>query len=369
VKRRDLFRLPVKRLTSSVKGGSHVGPRSAPGSAPGTLPGPSAAPPPAMYVMAYSDTEMTEFPLEDLTQLPLLRGRWRVIWLNVDGVTHGPTLKRVGEILSLHRLALEDATEMGQARTHVFDDHMLFIAKMPRRCPELDVEQVAIFTGGDFVVSFQQHPGDSLDPVRERIRRSVGRIRRAGPDYLSYALLDAMVDNCFPVVEHYMEAMDELEEELLSSPGRHLMPRLHALRRDLLTLRRAMYPMSEAVRKLVREPPERLISPDTIIYLRDVQDHAVQVVDLVETCRELGTSLAELYAAFIGNRANDIMKVLTVFAALFIPLGFITSLYGMNVDLPPAWLRDLRVAGVGMAAITVGLLLFFWNRGWMGSSR
>jgi len=364
MRRRDLLAFPLARREEAAR---PAAPRHAPGASPGTLPEHRDAAPPAVYVIAYGPHEVTEFAVEDLEQLRTLRGRWPVLWVNVDGVRHAPTLQRIAEIFDLHRLALEDiADTTKQPLVEVFEDQLLVVAKMIRLIPELDLEQVSIFTRADCVITFQERPGDPLEPVRQRIRRGVGRIRRAGTDYLAYALLDAIVDHCFPVVERYMERLDQLEDDLIASPGRSLMLRLHRVRRELAALRRALYPLGEALRALVREPPEKLVAPETVVYLRDVRDHTLQVVDLVESSRELTASLTDLYLSSVGQRTNDIMKVLTVFAALFIPLGFIASVYGMNLDVAPWWLRSLEVAEGTMALITVLLLALFWFRGWMG---
>jgi magnesium transporter len=316
--------------------------------------------------MAYGPYEITEFDADDVEALGRLRGRYPVLWVNVEGVRHAQTVARIGEAFRLHRLAVEDVGQIGQqTKSEVFDDHLFLVARMVRLCPGLDLEQVSIFVGTDFVVSFQERPGDPLDPVRARIRGARGRIRGAGPDYLAYAILDAVVDHCFPVVEAYAERLDLLEDEILAHPDRRAMNQLHAVRRDLVALRRAMWPLRDALGALVREPPAGLVEPGTVVYLRDVQDHTVQILDLVEGCRDLGASLTDLYLSNVGNRTNEIMKVLTVFAAIFIPLGFITGLYGMNVADSPAWLRSLSVAEAAMAAVTLGLLAFFWRRGYL----
>jgi magnesium transporter len=363
VKRRDLLRLPLSGAAPSSL-------RPEPGSEPGSLRETPGAPPPPVRVMAYGPHEMTEFPVDDLEQLRLLRGRWPVLWVNVDGVAHAPTLEAIADIFRLHGLAIEDVTEIGrQSTAEVFDDHLLLGAKMVRLTPELDVEQVSLVIGPDFVISFQERPGDSLEPVRARIRRGSGRIRRAGPDYLGYALLDAMVDHCIPVVEHYMDRLTALEDELLRKPGSAVMARLHQLRRDLLVLRRAVYPLRDSLRWLVREPPEGLVAPETVVYLRDVQDATGMVAEMVESCRELSASLTDLYLSNAAARTNETMKLLTLFAALFIPLGFVLGLFGMNVDDPPAWLRSLPVAlglMVGIAALLLGV---FWHRGWLEGPR
>lgn len=321
-------------------------------------------------MIGYGPHEITEFQVEDLEQLARLRGRYPVLWVNVDGVRHAPTVQRIGDIFCLHRLALEDVGHIGQqTKSELFEDHIFLVARMARLLPGLDLEQVSLFVGSDYVVSFQERPGDPLEPVRARLRGSRGRIRAAGPDYLAYAILDAIVDHCFPVVEAYAERLDLLEDEILGRPHREAMNQLHGVRRDLVALRRAMWPLRDALASLVREPPAALVDPGTVVYLRDVQDHLVQILDLVEGCRELGSSLTDLYLSSVGNRTNEIMKVLTIFAALFIPLGFITGLYGMNVAAAPFWLRSLGVAEAAMGAVTLGLLAFFWRRGWLGGGQ
>ena len=352
--RRDLLNLPP-------------GPGTPPGSSPGTLPSDADAEAPTVTAMAYGPLELTEFVVEDLEQLGRLRGRYPVLWINVAGVRHAPTVRRIGELFALHPLALEDVGHIGQqTKSELFDDHLFIVARMVRLCPELDLEQVSLFVGRDFLISFQERAGDPLDPVRARLRGSRGRIRAAGPDYLAYAILDAVVDHCFPVVEAYADRLDALEDEILGAPGRAAMNRLHGVRRDLVALRRAIWPLRDALGSLVREPPAEIVAPGTVVYLRDVQDHLVQILDLVEGCRELGASLTDLYLSSVGNRTNEIVKVLTIFAAIFIPLGFITGLYGMNLDHTPPWLRSPVTAAAAMVGVTGALLVFFWRRGWLG---
>ncbi|HEX8450729.1 MAG TPA: magnesium/cobalt transporter CorA [Longimicrobium sp.] len=366
MKRRDLLRLPLAAGRTAARVGFH-GPGTPPGSSPGTLPSDPDASPPRVNVIAYGPHEITEFDVESVEQLGLLRGRYPVLWVNVEEVRHAPTLRAVADVFGLHGLAVEDVGHIGQqTKSELFDDHLFLVARMVRLCPHLDLEQVSLFVGRDYVISFQERAGDPLDPVRDRIRRSRGRIRGAGPDYLAYAILDAIVDNCFPVVETYAERLDLLEDEILGRPGREAMNQLHGVRRDLVALRRAIWPLRDALAYLVREPPSELVAPGTVVYLRDVQDHLVQILDLVETCRELGASLTDLYLSSVGNRTNEIMKVLTVFSAVFIPLSFITGVYGMNLDTAPHWLRSLSVAEGLMGLVTIGLIAFFWRRGWLG---
>jgi magnesium transporter len=323
--------------------------------------------PPAVYVIAYGPHEITETVVTDLALLRQMRGKWPVLWVNVSGVAHAPTLRAIGDIFGLHRLALEDVGDVKQrSKVEQYGNEQLFIiTRMARLVPELDLEQMAVFLGLDFVVTFQERPGDPLDPLRQRIRGSRGRVRQQGPDYLAYSVVDTIVDHYFPVAEEYADRLDELEEEIVSRPTRGTMTRLHAVKRELMALRRAVWPMRDALAALVREPG-LLVGRETTVYFRDTADHCHQILDLVETYRELGASLTDLYLSTVSNRMNEIMKVLTVFAALFIPLGFITGLYGMDVPHPEHawWWRLPFILGL-MGATAAGLLWWFARRGWL----
>ncbi|HEU0013907.1 MAG TPA: magnesium/cobalt transporter CorA [Longimicrobium sp.] len=363
--RRDLFRLPLQRAAAVLEP-VVPRPRPEPGSEPGALASHADARRPTITVIAYGPHELTEAPVDDLELLRTMRGRWPVLWVNVDGVAHGETLRAVGEVFGLHPLALEDLGDVQQrAKVEEYPDHLFVVARMARLAPDLDLEQIGIFLGRDYVLTFQERPGDPLDTLRQRIRASRGRLRTGGPDYLAYAVLDAIVDHYFPVAEAYADRLDALEDEVLGRPSRGTMPRLHAVKRDLMALRRAAWPLRDALAALVREPGP-LVSPGTVVYFRDTQDHAFQILDLLETYRELAGSLTDLYLGNQGRRANEIMKVLTVFAALFIPLGFITGVYGMNVPVPPGWWWTLSAALGAMAATALLLLLWFARKRWLG---
>lgn len=326
---------------------------------------PGAAPP-AVQVIAYAPLEFTESPVTDLQLLRQMRGKWPVIWVNVDGVAHAPTLSAIGEIFGLHRLALEDLGDVQQrSKVEAYDDHLFIITRMARLAPGLDLEQMGVFLGDGFVITFQERPGDVLEPLRQRIRTGRGRVRQSGPDYLAYSVVDTIVDHYFPVAESYADRLDDLEDEIVNRPTRETMQRLHGLKRELMALRRAVWPMRDALNALVREPGP-LVQRDTLVYFRDTADHAFQVLDLVETYRDLGGSLTDLYLSTVSNRMNEIMKVLTIFAAIFIPLGFITGVYGMNVDHPNrVWWWNLPFVMGLMAVCAAGLLLWFAQRGWL----
>ncbi|HEX5726493.1 MAG TPA: magnesium/cobalt transporter CorA, partial [Longimicrobiaceae bacterium] len=306
----------------------------------------------------------------DLETLRQMRGKWPVLWVNVDGVGHPGTVQALGDIFALHRLGLEDVTDVPQrAKVAAYGDHLLIVARMARLIPELDLEQIGIFVGRDYVLTFQERPGDPLDPVRARIRAGHPRIRGSGPDYLAYAVIDAIVDHYFPVLESYADRLDALEEEIVGRPSRRSMNRLHHAKRELMSLRRAIWPLRDALAALVREPGE-LVTQPTLVYLRDCQEHAVQIVDLVETYRDLGSSLTDLYLSSVSHRMNEIMKVLTIFASIFIPLGFVTGIYGMNLVHPPvAWYWRWGFAFGVMGVVALGLLAFFWRQGWLGREK
>jgi magnesium transporter len=345
----------------------HRRPQPAPGSEPGILVSEPGATPPAVQVIAYGPLEFTESPVHDLQLLRQMRGKWPVVWVNVDGVAHAPTLAAIGEIFGLHRLALEDLGDVQQrSKVEQYDDHVFAITRMARLTPALDLEQLGVFLGRDFVVTFQERPGDVLDPLRQRIRAGRGRIRQGGPDYLAYSVVDTIVDHYFPVAEAYADRLDELEEEIVNRPTRGTMTRLHGARRELMALRRAVWPMRDALNALIREPGP-LVARETLVYFRDTADHCHQVLDLVETYRDLGSSLTDLYLSTVSNRMNEIMKVLTVFAALFIPLGFITGIYGMDVEHPRrAWWWSLPFVFSLMGVAALGLLWWFGRKGWLG---
>ena len=307
--RRDLFRFPFAAAGGAADARGR--PRPAPGSAPGVLHSEPGAEPPAVQVMAYGPLELTESPVRDLDLLRQMRGKWPVVWVNVDGVGHAPTLAAIGEIFGLHGLALEALGDVQQrSKVEPYDDQLLFITRAARLTPVLDLDQVGVFLGRDFVVTFQERPSDLLDPVRERIRAGRGRIRQAGADYLAYAVVDTVVDHYFPVADAFADRLDALEDEVVRRPDAAVMARLHDVKRELMTLRRAVWPLRDALHALSSEPGA-LISRETLVYLRDTSDHCFQVLDAVDTYRDLGASLTDLYLGTVSNRMNEIMKAVS----------------------------------------------------------
>ncbi len=344
-------------------------PRVRPGTTPGTLmlPESAARTPARITVMNYTPEAVLESETKTVEDCLEWLGRPGVTWINVDGLGQPEVLARLGERLHFHPLALEDVFNGPQRpKVEAYGDHYLTILRMLRLAPEILEEQVSVFFGASYVVTVQERPdGDVFEGVRERIRKSRGRLRMAGADHLAYALMDAVVDGYFPVLESLGERLEQLEDECVVERGTLILPKIVSLRRDLLTVRRAIWPMREAVVALQREDSP-LITPETRVFLRDCYDHALEALEIVETDRETASSVMEIYLATQNQRLNEVMKVLTVIATLFIPLTFIASIYGMNFQHMPelGWTYGYPATLGLMAAVAAGLIYYFKRRGW-----
>jgi magnesium transporter len=350
--------------------------RTPPGTAPGTVAVDPQAARPIVRVITYGVDEFEEKEVEDLDSLGELVGRSPVTWVDVQGLGDAQTITRLGEIFQLHPLALEDAVNTHQRpKVDDYGQFLFIVLRMIVPGQRLDTEQVSLFLGPNFVLTFQERPGDCLDPVRKRLRQAKGRVRSGGADYLAYALLDAVVDAYFPAMEQYGECLDRLDAEISAQPGPDVVVRVHQMRNDLLMLRRAIWPLRDDIGTLVREP-NPLVSEETRVYLRDCYDHTVQIIDLVETSREMCSDLRDYYLSMVNNRMSEVMKVLTIIATIFIPLSFIAGVYGMNFDPDVSgWnMPELRwsfgyLFALGlMAAVVAGQLFYFWRRGWLRRS-
>lgn len=334
---------------------------------------------PAVEVIAFGPGDIEELREPNLKELPRVLARHPVTWINVEGLGDAELIESLGELFHLHRLALEDVVNLHQrAKVELYGDVLFVVLRMASCEPRATTEQISIFIGPKWVLTFQEGtPGDPFNRVRQRIRDTVGKIRTDGPDYLAYALMDAVVDSYFPVLENYAERLDVLEDEVLDVADKSVMDRLHEVKADLLLLRRAIWPQREAVAQLVRDPHER-ISETTRVYLRDCHDHIVQIVELVETYRELTADLRDLYMSSMSNRINETMRVLTIISTVFIPLTFIAGIYGMNFDYDEGrkpwnmpelhWEYGYPASLLAMLVTTLGMLVFFFRRGWIGTS-
>jgi magnesium transporter len=334
------------------------------------------APRSQLHVFAYGPEQLTDRPLADVSEIPSLRATNPVTWVNVDGLGDEAVLRGLGEMFELHRLALEDVVNVHQRpKVERYGEVYFVVIRMPRGATPLETEQVSLFLGKEFVLTFQEAVGDCLDPVRQRLRQGGPRLRQGGPDYLAYALIDALVDAYFPLLEHYAEILEHLEEDILQRPAQSSVSRLHAVKRDLMTLRREVWPLRELLSTLTREETT-LVTDATRLYMRDCYDHAVQLLELVESFRDLASGLMDLYLSGVSNRMNEVMKVLTIIATIFIPLSFIAGLYGMNFNpersrwnMPELGWRFGYPFALGlMAAVTVAMLVYFRRKGWLGGA-
>jgi magnesium transporter len=325
------------------------------------------APKPQLRAFSYSAEKVDEFPKLEVSEVRALLRPDRVLWLDVAGLGDVKTIAAIGEIFGLHKLALEDVMS-GQQRAKVesYGAVLFIVMRMPEQGEHLDTDQLSLFLGENFVVSFQLRVGDCFDPVRERLRLLSGRLCALGADSLAYALIDSTVDSYFPVLEQIGERLEHLEDEVLLSPTTESIPRIHELKRELLMLRRATWPQREAISSLLREG-NPLIKTETRLYLNDCYDHTVQVMDLLETYRELGSSLLEVWLSSVSNRMNEVMKVLTIISTIFMPLTFIVGIYGMNFHHMPEldWKWGYPLCLGVMLLISGGMLHWFVRKGWL----
>jgi magnesium transporter len=301
-----------------------------PGALPGTITADPNAPRPNVTLVGYNSEAVTERHIEDLKELEAAIGKYSVMWVNVVGLGDASVIEEIGRIFGLHRLSLEDVVNVDQRpKMEHYGDYMFIVARMPVLAARFSTEQFSLFLGRNFVITFDERPGDCLEPVRERIRRKRGKLRDTGPDHLAYAILDAIVDAYFPVIEQYGERLEELEDAAVQGSTRDTPARLLMVRHDMVLLRRAIWPLRDTLSSLYRDETD-LIGDDARVYIRDCYDHSVQILDIIETYREVTSGLMELYMSGVSTRTNEVMKVLTMMATVFIPLTFIAGVYGMN---------------------------------------
>lgn len=349
--------------------------RTAPGAQPGVLRADPDAHTSQLQIISYDAQNFVE-PTSPATEtIEKARTAHAVTWINVVGLRDVDLIHEVGMQFNLHSLALEDVVNTHQRpKLEDYGDHIYIVLHMPTADGVGATEQLSLFVGADFVVTFQELPGDWFEPVRNRIHTETSRLRQRGPDFLAYALIDAVIDSYFPLMESLGEAVDQLEVEVMNDPRQNHVTEIHALRRDLLHLRRAIWPMRELLNGLLRDN-HPVIHEHTQLFIRDCYDHTVQLMDMVDTSREMMGSLIDIHLTATNNRMNEIMKVLTIIATIFIPLGFIASLYGMNFDpavspwnMPELkWRFGYLFAVLVMLSIGCLLMFWFWRKGWIGT--
>jgi magnesium transporter len=345
-----------------------------PGTAPGTLDDRQRGEI-EIRLVDYDVTDYVERTLEHAEDCKAYLDRVSRTWIQVNGRPDADTLRSLGRLFDLHELAMEDVLNTGQRpKMDVYDDQLFLVLAMPRHEDNSVVhEQVSIFAGPDYLICFSTTAEDPFEPLRKRMRPpSSSRLRSQGIDYLLYAIVDFVIDAAFPVLEEFGAEIEELEELLLASPEREALTRIHHVRRELLLLRRMLWPQRELVSRLQRDEIE-LISDNTLPFLRDCYDHCVQIIDLLESFREMSASLLEVYLSSISNRTNEVMRVLTIISTIFIPLTFIVGVYGMNFDTTHSpwgmpelgWYYGYPMVWGVMIVIVAGLMWFFRRKQWL----
>lgn len=366
-----------------------------PGSDPGTLYIEEGAAPTVIVLIDYCQSKATRLQLASPEDCIPHLDTESVSWVDVQGLGNEDVLQRLGKVFGLHPLVLEDIVNVPQRpKVEEYSDQLLVVARMvtlkkPNHSfishqtnqgirsskaamlselaePCFSAEQVSFILGKHYLLTVQEEPEyDAFGPVRERIRTDRGIIRKQNADYLAYALLDSIIDGFFPVLEVFGEQIEDLEDEVVLNPTPKTLGKIHDLKRDLLMLRRAIWPQRDAINSLIRDGSD-LIRDDVRIYLRDCYDHAVQVLDMVETYRELTSSLMDVYLSSVSNKMNEIMKLLTVISSIFIPLTFVAGVYGMNFEHMPELQWPWGYAGCWgmMLGIAIFLILYFHRRGW-----
>jgi magnesium transporter len=355
------------------------------GMVPGTLMINQDAPQTELTLIDYSETSATRRMLRSPQEAAENITSDSVSWIDLQGLGNEQTLHELGQIFKLHPLVLEDVVNVPQRpKIEYYEDQMLIITHMVMMAPSMDgkaphfiSEQISFVLGRNYLLTVQEELNrDALDPVRNRIRQNVGRIRTRGVDYLTYALLDAVIDGYFPVLEAYGEYIESLEDEVIFNPSRNSVQKIYRLRRELMSLRRSIWPQRNALSELIREDSCELISAESHVYFQDCYDHIIQLLDIVETYRELTANLMDVYLSSVSNRMNEVMKTLTVISSIFIPLTFIVGIYGMNFDpdASPWNMPELRaywgypICWAVMIAVSVGLSFYFWKQGWFENS-
>jgi magnesium transporter len=321
-------------------------------------------------IMDYDETQFQVRETETLEECYPFKDRPTIIWINIDGIHEIETLEKLGDCFGLHPLTLEDILNTDQRpKIEDYGEYIFIVLKMlypDDDTGEILSEQVSLVLGKNFVISFQEREGDIFNSVRERIRSGKGRIRKMGADYLVYSLLDSIVDNYFIILEKLGERIEFLEEKLIINPVPETINLIHKLKREMIFLRRSVWPLREVIGSIERGESS-LIKGSTNIYLRDVYDHTIQVIDTIETFRDILSGMLDIYLSSVSNRLNAVMKVLTIIATIFMPLTFIAGIYGMNFKYMPEleWRLGYPVILLTMVSIGVLMLVSFRKKKWL----
>lgn len=318
----------------------------------------------------FDAANLKEEELSSIDMAAECTGSDSISWINIDGLHDVEVVNRTGELFALHPLLLEDILNTGQRpKMEEFDNCLFFVFRMLRHDEEKNTiisEQLSMVLGETFLLTFQEQPGDVFEPVRARIRKAKGRVRSSGKDYLAYALIDTLADNYISIIERLGDKIEDLEEEVLTDPSPHVMEKIHAYKREMNFMRKAIRPARETVLQLIHGEYS-LIQENTLPFLKDLLDLFNEATESIDTYREILSDMMSLYASAMGNKMNDIMKVLTIFAAMFIPLTFIAGIYGTNFEHIPElhYKYSYFIFWGVLIVIGLGMLLYFKKKKWL----
>lgn len=323
-----------------------------------------------IQVMEYHDNHFEEKEIKTIADILPLKSSPMVTWVNVTGVHDISVIESIGEAFGIHSLVMEDIANTTQRpKLEEYDGYLFAVIKMTyldHKTSEIVIEQISLIIGHNYILSFQEKEEDVLNGLRQRIRVGKGRIRKMGSDYLLYAILDSIVDFYFTVLEQLGDRIEGLEETLLKNADQSLLNDIYRLKQDLIFLRKSIWPMREVI-SAMQHAEHKLITKQVGIFLRDAYDHTIQVIETVETFRDMASGMQDLYLSTISNKMNEVMKVLTIFAAIFIPLTFLAGVYGMNFQYMPelGWKWAYPVWWGVVVVLGVGLAIYFKRKKWM----
>jgi len=327
-------------------------------------------------VLDYDTSNIEEKEVKKVEDCFPFKDKSTVTWINIDGLHEIDVIEKLGKYFEIHPLVLEDVLNTDQRpKIEDLESYIFFALKMlfiEEKSQEIHSEQVSFILGKNYVISFQESVGDVFDALRERIRNGKGRIRKMGADYLVYTLIDAIIDNYFIILENIGERVESMDEDLISNPTPSTLQKIYNLKREMIYLRKSVWPLREVINSLLRDE-SKLIKKDTHIFVRDLYDHTIQVIDTIETFRDMVSGMVDMYMSSVSNKMNEVMKVLTIFAAIFIPLTFIAGIYGMNFD-PSAsffnmpelgWQYGYPMVWVILISVTIIMLVYFKRKKWL----
>ncbi len=320
-------------------------------------------------VLSYGESGFEEIVIDDISKLKKLERKDRTDWINIYGLHDTSVIEGAGNLFGIDMLTQEDILNtMQRPKIEEYEDHMVVILKMltyDKERSEVMSEQISVILGKNYLISFQEQPGDVFDPVRKRIKSGRKKINQGNTDYLLYTLIDSVVDNYFLVMEQIADEIEQMEDRILNNPGQGMLQEIQRLRKEIIYLRKAVWPLREILSSILRGG-NKLIKESTYIFFRDIYDHTIQVIETSETFRDLVAGLQELYLSTVSNSMNQVMKVLTIIATIFIPLTFIAGIYGMNFEFMPElkWKAGYFIIWGIMILVGIGMGIYFKRKKW-----